>query len=89
MTGPSSCREKAPFPMFLFGALGPALELSPSFPQSYITHAPSLPPLHRCLATAVLIPLARWERDKWITRKSPSLVISHIIVERHKVSAQP
>ena len=89
MTCLSSCQEKVHSSVFLFSALGPALELSSSVPECHITHAPSLPPLHCCLATAVLVPLARWEGDKWITRKTPSLVISHTIVEKHRVSAQP
>lgn len=77
----NSCR-KAHSSVSLFSALGSALELSPSLPQCHITHAPSLPPLHRCLATAVLVPLARQERDKWITRKTPSFVISHTICRK-------
>ena len=81
MTRLPSCQEKVHSSVFLFGSLGPALELSSSVPECRIAHAPSLPPLHCCLATAVLLPLARWEGDEWITRKSPSLVISHPIVE--------
>lgn len=73
MTWLSSCWEKVHSSVFLFSALGPALELSPSLPECHITHAPSLPPLRCCLATAVLVPLARWGRDKWITRKTPAL----------------
>lgn len=85
----SSCQEEVHSSVFHFSALGSALELSSSLPECHITHAPSFPLLHSCLATAVLVPLARWEGDKWITRQTPSLVISHTIVEKHKESAQP
>lgn len=68
--------------VLLLNALGPALELSSSLSECHITHAPSLPPLHCCLATAVLVLLARQERDKWITKKTPSLVISHTICRK-------
>jgi hypothetical protein len=41
------------------------------------------------LATAILFSLVRWEKDKWITRKTSSLVIPHTICRKAKCESQP
>lgn len=55
---------------FPFQYLWTSSRTEPSLPESHGPHAPSL---HCCLATEVLAPLARWEKDKWITKKTPTL----------------